>query len=115
MELRRIRVSVTAHAVRRMRERFPDVPRSDSSRTIEADVCRAIIAGRKAKSLPRWAVPADSNRRKSRGRRQTVRFVWTSDEARCYVILPATAPDGFNEAWLVMTTLKRTEARCSTN
>jgi len=108
MDLRRIRVDVTAHAIRRLRERFPEIPPVDARRTIEADVCRAILAGRKAKSMPRWAV-ADGASRRSKGRRQTVRFVWTGDEARAYVILPTSSSDGFKEAWIVMTTLRRTE------
>jgi hypothetical protein len=74
--LRERGVFVTSHAREQAARRFPEL-RLDSAR-IEAEVREAIASGRTRRRKPSWA-----------GRRTTtkgVRFAWSADRARLYVL-----------------------------
>lgn len=90
-------VRITPHAIRRARERFPELDRlrhEDLCRTIVAEVGEAVDLGRMAKKEPRWTAnlerprgTAGTPRGKDKSRlNRRARFAWTPDHRRVYVI-----------------------------
>lgn len=80
-------VYVTAHARRRMRERFPELralTNQELNKLASQEVSWAIRAGRVAKNEPRWLVRhSDGRRGKTHlGRGQ---YVWNAGLTRAYI------------------------------
>lgn len=85
-------LEVTAHALTRLRARWPHHAGRPAARLValvEREVDAAIACGRMATRMPAFAAKEG---RRSRGRRgdaeldRAIRFVWTQDEGRVYVI-----------------------------
>jgi hypothetical protein len=84
-------VEVTHHAVDQFRERFPEEMASGSylRLLVAQEVNEALDSGRYSTRQPSWAV---SSRNRVRGRRngnerdRTMRFVWTADLKRMYLV-----------------------------
>jgi len=81
-------IRVTAHAIRRARERAPaafDQPTPGAvANAIAAEVGAALADGRFAKTKPRWAAGGPGPRHKTRA--PSERFAWDVDTSRCWVI-----------------------------
>jgi len=86
-------VDITRHAVEQARERFPELGLSDARwrGLIETEVTEAIDQYRMALKIPRFAMREfDRTRtriwRNHRERARSMRFLWTDDEQRVYLI-----------------------------
>lgn len=88
------RITVSNHAYDQARSRFfAEFSGSHANvcRAIVGEIHSAIVQGRMAVNLPRWAVRPGRVTRTNAVRRRgevskQVRFVWTPDERRVYVI-----------------------------
>lgn len=97
-------IHVTHHAVDRARERFPTVtgiPHPALVRQIRREVGAAIRCGRLACKAPRFCIVNDGPRIRAggRGHRGHLRYAWTPDEQRAYVIRRQ------DNAWIVITSV----------
>lgn len=87
-------IEITHHAVDQIRARFPvetgRLADSDVRRLIVTEVADAMREHRMATKLPRFAVGAHDRRarawRGNRERARSMRFLWTDDEGRVYLV-----------------------------
>lgn len=100
-------VRITWHAVERFSLRFPEFVGADEAATrrfIAGDVADAIASCRMAARVPRFAVQRGmrriARRKRNRERWRSVRYVWSADETRLYVI------DRTNSVTTVLTAMK---------
>lgn len=98
-------VYITGHAIERARERHPDFFRRRGVAGIYAEVSTALLEGRRAKTMPRWALVDGTRRRKTLKRYGTGLFVWNTDETRCYALRRGTTHKG--PGWVVKTVIAR--------
>lgn len=98
-------VYVSGHAIKRARERVPGWRDENQMRLVNLvcwEVAEAVRAGRKAKTMPRWA--AITRRAKAKAHNVAPRwFVWNHGQTRCYVITRGTAAEKCE--WVVVSVL----------
>jgi hypothetical protein len=97
-------IYVTRHAREQADVRFRSFYRERGVDGIYAEVVAALAAGRRAKTVPRWAVIA-TRRSKIRKRGGTGVAVWNAEETRCYVLIWGQTWRG--PGWVVVTVLGR--------
>lgn len=89
-------VEVSKHAVDQHEERWPDPPRprTEHRREVTVDIVEAMVAGRSSAKEPAFTnhgslmtrVERKQKLRRRQGRDRHVRFVWTEDRERVYLI-----------------------------
>lgn len=106
-------VRTTQHAYEMALERFPeDFPPTRSHEAncgrISTEVGDAVDAGRMSKRVPRWALKPESTKRHpgKDDRRGELRYIWTEDETRLYVIRRFPRRDHGRATVIVVTVIR---------
>jgi hypothetical protein len=97
-------IVVTDHTIDRLRSRAPTMRFPDEV-TVRLEVAATLREGCVSTRSPAW-LGRDYRRRTRRTRdAATIRYVWTADEARPYVLRFERSHDHGRHAWAVLTTL----------
>lgn len=96
-------ISITRHARQQASRRHVDFWKERGVDGIYAEVAQALKEGRKAKTVPRWAVIAS---KRSKGKLGTTRYVWNPELTRCYVLIAGRLLRNRGASWVVVTVLR---------
>jgi hypothetical protein len=102
---KKLPISITRHAIEQAQTRHGDFWRERGVDGIYHEVLHALLDGRKAKTVPRWAVIVD---RRSKGKRNagTHWYVWNAELTRCYVVVRSHSSRHGGPAYHVITVLR---------